>query len=119
MSLEETRAAFATWRGSRVNAKEKIPLHLKQMAKALIPNYKKSAICKALHLSGQQLKQYCLTDKDQNSLVTQNDNFVEARVSPLPQTDIELSLCGQNKSLKLKVPLPQLALVLPILGALV
>jgi len=120
MTLEEVTAAFTKWRIARASTKESIPLDLWEKVKELVPNYKKSVICKALHLSGGQFNKHCFQANRDSKPTSKNDGFVQAIAATLRQTDIcELNLQGKSKTLTLKVPLSQLSFVLPLMENLI
>ena len=115
MTLDKVCKVFEDWRANRSNRREDIPAHLWVMVRALLPHYKRSMICKALHLSGGQLKRHCIDFKFEEQTIDQNDGFVEAL---LPMSaDCELTLQGIHKRLSIKIPFQQLPVVLPLLEA--
>lgn len=116
MTLDKVCSAFEDWRANRSNRREHIPLHLWGMVRLLLPRYKRSTICKALHLSGGQVKRHCLDVKTEARAVEQNDGFAEAFL-PLSTADCELTLQGARKTLSIKIPPQQLSVVLPLLEA--
>jgi hypothetical protein len=116
MTLEKVCMAFEAWRANRSNRREHIPEHLWIMVKKLLPLYKRSTICKALHLSGGQLKLHCFDVKTKGPGVKQNDGFAEAFL-PLLTTDCELTVQGSGKTLSIKISPQHLPIVLPLLEA--
>lgn len=116
MSLDKVYKAFEDWRANRSSRREHIPAHLWVMVRALLPSYKQSTICKALHLSGGQFKRHCLDVKAQSQAVEQNDGFAEAFLPQLT-ANCELTLQGARKTLSIKIPPQQLSVVLPLLEA--
>lgn len=114
MTLDKVCKAFEDWRVNRSSRREDIPAHLWVMVKALLPHYKRSMICKALHLSGGQLQRHCLDVKTEGQAVEKKDGFVEALL-PIPTADCELLLQGSRKTLSIKISPQQLSVVLPLL----
>jgi hypothetical protein len=116
MTLDKVCKAFEDWRAHRSNRREPIPAHLWVMVRALLPRYKQTTLCKALHLSGGQFKRHCLDVKTEERAVDQNDGFAEAFL-PLSAAGCELTLQGARKSLSIKISPQQLSVVLPLLEA--
>ncbi|NQZ10321.1 MAG: hypothetical protein HRT35_24475 [Algicola sp.] len=58
--LADTLAAFEVWRNSKPSKSNSTPITLRQQAVALFPHYSKSAIAKALRISGGQFKRWHL-----------------------------------------------------------
>lgn len=110
MRLEEVRQAFNSWRLNKANISEPIPTNLWNMVKELCPHYKKSIICKKLHISSSQFKTHCIS----NTTTKIDDGFIETLIPPLNHP-CELILQGKYKTLSIKIPTQQLAMVLPIL----
>ena len=80
------------------------------MVKALSPYYKKSIICKNLHISSSQLNKHCISSNNRKL----DGGFIETVIPPLHHP-CELILQGKNKTLSIKVPTQQLPMLLPIL----
>ncbi len=122
ITLESTKIAFDTWRASKANINTPAPAELWGMVEQLLPTYKRAEICKALGISGHQIKSYCTatsTTGDQALQPTQAiGNFVEAMPAPLNVGMAELTLRGKCNSLHLCIPTSALHEVLPMLGAL-
>ncbi len=116
MTLEEVCKAFADWRSNRSSSRECIPEHLWAMVKDLRQHYNHSTLRNTLHLSGDQLKRHCCDVVTIVKSIDKNDGFVEALL-PMPTTNCELTLRGKRKTLRIKIPVQQLSLVLPILGS--
>jgi surfactin synthase thioesterase subunit len=116
MTLNKVCKAFEDWRANRSHRNEQIPEHLWVMVRALLPHYKRSTICKALHLSGGGFIRNCVDVKTQQPSVVQNDEFIEMLL-PLPTADCTLTLQGARKTLSIKIPSQHLSTVLPLLEA--
>ena len=56
LSLEEVVESFETWRASRSSRKEKIPTILWDKVARIYSSYNHSTLCRALRISGSQLK---------------------------------------------------------------
>jgi len=66
-TLEEVKAQFAQWRGTRANLRSKMPDTLWKAAKQLTKHYECHIIAKELNLSGsrrQKLHVYCGHDNN-------------------------------------------------------
>jgi hypothetical protein len=118
-TLESAEEAFREWRMHRRSSVESIPENLWAMAIGLFPQYKRSAICQKLRLSGSQLKQRIegavsrLTD---SGFVLASRDEVESNSKPIPV--VQLTIQGEVRSLTLCVDVNNLNQVLPHLGAL-
>lgn len=113
LTLEAVESAFIDWRASRKSRSESIPQELKDMVRQLIPHYKKSHICKALGLSGGQLKQVASSALLKSNPVSESDQFIQAA---LPMTSYcEFSITGDSKTLTCKLPVQDLQKVLPLM----
>ena len=62
LSLEEVIESFEVWRASRASRKEKIPTVLWDKVASIYSSYNHSTLCKALKISGSQLKAAMHTD---------------------------------------------------------
>lgn len=113
-TLEETNLAFSAWRSTKAGHGGKIPENLWDMVKELVPHYKKSHICKELHISGAQFNKRLHLMSKRTSY--KNVGFAEALLPKLPQADLcELVLQGSHKVLTIKLPVSHLAFILPLM----
>jgi hypothetical protein len=115
-TLEEVVEAFASWRANRRNKKESIPERLWDMARALLPHYKKSHIIKALGVCGNRFYQCCVLPDKQKTVATTEDGFAVG-VLEAPSFHEEacaLMLQGQHKSLSIKISIRNLPHVLSL-----
>ena len=116
LSIEEVVLAFEHWRFNvRRYIGDKIPDDLWVMVKKILPHYKKPYICKKLGISRAQLKHHFPDYFNEEPI---KDSFVQASLPP-GQSDYELVLKGDKKTLSIKIPEHQLEKLLPIVvGAL-
>lgn len=120
LSLDNVEQAFNQWRQNRRSARAHIPLKLWRMAAELYPRYKKSHICKRLHLSGSQFKQKLTAGSHANNMAT---GFIVAtpQVPILLEASEErqatLTVQGKNRALSLKLSVVDLPKVLPLVEA--
>lgn len=116
MTLETVQQAFKEWRANKIDRKGHIPQQLWEMVKALLAHHKPGVLRTALGISSQQLRRYCTTHDVGPVVPAQHDGFIEARISP-PSSDCQLTLQGLNRTLRIALPVEQLANVLPLLEA--
>jgi hypothetical protein len=119
ITLESTEAAFCEWRAHRMSRVEPIPENLWSMALALYPQYKRSAICHRLHLSGSQFKQHLERDghaRADSGFVLASREEVKKNLNP--RAEVQLTLQGKERLLTLCVSVDTLPQVLPYVGAL-
>jgi len=123
ITLETTKTAFDIWRATKTNSNTPTPTKLWNMVRHLLPTHKMARICKALHISGSQIKKHCIeisTSEGQKPQFVDND-FVEALPLPISSSvasTSELTLKGSNKSLHICLPTSALREILPALGEL-
>jgi hypothetical protein len=116
--LEEVVNAFESWRLNRLKRNEPIPERLWDMAKSLMPHYKKAHIQKALRLSGGQFNTRCLKQTNCET-VRIKDRFVGVEILSLENKEADkwcgLTLKGERKSLDIRINIKQLPEVLPLI----
>lgn len=113
LNLASVEKAFEEWRCRRYSRSEPIPEDLWSMALGLYPQYKRSRICDVLRLSGTQFKQRLEGSGDTRL----NSGFVlashdEVKASRLANTEIQLTLQGQARSITLCFDMQALGQVL-------
>ena len=114
--LEEVFEAFESWRANRKSRKEPIPERLWVMARSLLPYYKKSAICKALKLSGGKFNEYCVAFDAQRIVPILGDGFAVGAIGTehLYDEACELTLKGLHKSLQIKTSVRNVSHILSL-----
>lgn len=119
ITLESVEQSFQDWRLQRVNRTERIPKNLWVMAMGLYPQYKRAIICRRLKLSGGQFKQHLESDMNtplDTGFVLASKDWVE--LNSAPNLDIQLTIQGKERVLKLCVGIDILGQVLPHFEAL-
>lgn len=118
-TIDTVKEAFQEWRKHRRNSAEPIPENLWEMAIGLEPHYKRSTICQQLRLGGSQFKQRLEGARNrltEGGFVLASRDKVEANSKLLPE--VQLTIQGEVRSLRLCVDVSALSQVLPHLGAL-
>lgn len=119
LTLASAEEAFRQWRAQRSSRAELIPESLWAMALGLYPKHKRSIIYKRLRLSGSQFKRRL----EESSASSCTKGFVLAScdavtAAPPINTEIQLTLQGQARSMILCFDVHALGQVLPHVGAL-
>lgn len=119
ITLESAEEAFCLWRTQRRSRAELIPENLWSMALGLYPQYKRSKICEQLRLSGSQFKQRLegsgYTPSDNGFVLASRD---EVKVNTVPNHEVQLTIQGKERSLKLCVEVHALSQILSHLSVL-
>ena len=119
LDLASVEKAFQQWRSERYSRAEPIPETLWSCALRLYPQYKRSKICHILGLSGAQFKHRLENSGDtpvKNGFVVASRDEIKSK--PELNTEIQLTLQGQARSMTLCFDVHALAQVLPHVGAL-
>lgn len=117
LTLESVENAFGKWRAERSSPSESIPPELWAMALGLYPQYKRSAICEKLSISGGQFKSRLEESSSASSgfvLAYKNEHSTESAAG----SEIKLTIQGKERALMLCVSLDALGQLMPHLGAL-
>lgn len=116
MTLEEVSQLFTVWRSSNQCHNRLLPKQLLEKAKLLQPQHSRAKICKELQISYFQFNKHCEPSSG-NTVLSEQENFVETSLSIAPPLMCELILQGARRTLTLKVPETQLNHLLPLLEA--
>lgn len=118
-TLDSVSEAFERWRSERKKQKEGIPENLWMMAMGLYPEHKRTTICRHLGLNGGQFK----ARLERINCKPLDTGFVLAfsdasNPNRMTGANVQLTLQGGKRTLKISVGIELLSQVLPHLEVL-